>query len=48
MQRIKEEEEDKLKKNHRKYRKDKPWDDGTVDKWRVEEMKPEDNPHSLL
>jgi ribosomal RNA assembly protein len=32
------------KKN--KYRKDKPWDnDPTVDKWKVEEFKPEDNPN---
>lgn len=46
MQRVKEEEEKQKKKKN--YRKDKPWDDGTVDKWKVEEMKPEDNPHSLL
>ena len=33
-------------KNHKKYRKDKPWDnDPTVDKWKIEEFKPEDNPH---
>ena len=32
------------KKN--KYRKDKPWDnDPTIDKWKVDEFKPEDNPH---
>lgn len=32
------------KKN--KYRKEKPWDnDPTVDKWKVDEFKPEDNPH---
>ncbi len=29
------------KKNHNKYRRDKPWDDGTVDHWAVEEWKPE-------
>lgn len=29
-----------------KYRKDKPWDnDPTIDKWKVEEFKPEDNPN---
>ncbi|CAI2366338.1 unnamed protein product [Moneuplotes crassus] len=32
------------KKN--KYRKDKPWDnDPTIDKWKVDEFKPEDNPN---
>ena len=31
------------KKN--KYRKDKPWDnDPTIDKWKQDEFKPEDNP----
>ena len=29
-----------------KYRKPKPWDnDPTLDKWKVEEFKPEDNVH---
>ena len=23
-------------KNHRKYRRDKPWDDGSVDRWKVD------------
>lgn len=39
----KEIEEKQSKKN--KYRKDKPWDnDPTIDKWKVDEFKPEDNP----
>lgn len=34
---------------NKKYRKDKPWDnDPTLDKWKVDEFKPEDNPHGLL
>eukprot|EP00357_Protocruzia_adherens_P023224 CAMPEP_0115017670 /NCGR_PEP_ID=MMETSP0216-20121206/28273_1 /TAXON_ID=223996 /ORGANISM="Protocruzia adherens, Strain Boccale" /LENGTH=374 /DNA_ID=CAMNT_0002388567 /DNA_START=33 /DNA_END=1157 /DNA_ORIENTATION=- len=32
----------------RKYRKDKPWDDGTVDKWKIEEFTSEDNPSGLI
>jgi ribosomal RNA assembly protein len=33
---------------NKKYRKEKPWDnDPTLDKWKVEEFKPEDNPHGL-
>ena len=39
-------EEKKERKNHRK---DKPWDnDPTLDKWAIEEFKPEDNPNGLL
>jgi ribosomal RNA assembly protein len=34
---------------NKKYRKEKPWDnDPTLDKWKVEEFKPEDNPTGLL
>jgi ribosomal RNA assembly protein len=34
------------KKN--KYRKEKPWDnDPDLDKWKVDEFKPEDNPNGL-
>ena len=33
----------------KKYRRDKPWDnDPTLDKWKIEEFKPEYNPHGLL
>ncbi len=28
-------------KNHKKYRKDKPWDSDEIDHWKVEEWKPE-------
>lgn len=39
----KEKAPEATKKN--KYRKDKPWDnDPTIDKWKVDEFKPEDNP----
>ena len=31
-----------------KYRKPKPWDnDPTLDKWAIEEFKPEHNPHGM-
>jgi len=30
----------KSKKNQ--YRKDKPWDDPSIDHWKVEEIKPEE------
>ena len=34
---------------NKKYRKEKPWDnDPTLDKWKVEEFKPEDNPNGVL
>jgi ribosomal RNA assembly protein len=34
---------------NKKYRKEKPWDnDPNLDKWKVEEFKPEDNPSGLL
>ena len=34
---------------NKKYRRDKPWDnDPTLDKWKIEEFKPEDKPHGLL
>lgn len=35
-------------KNHKKYRKDKPWDNEDIDHWKVDEWKPEDLPGSLL
>ncbi|KAL5459906.1 hypothetical protein EMCRGX_G033296 [Ephydatia muelleri] len=28
-----------------KYRKDKPWDNDTIDHWKIDQFKPEDNPH---
>lgn len=28
-------------KNHKKYRKDKPWDSDDIDHWKVDEWKPE-------
>jgi hypothetical protein len=30
-----------MAKNHKKYRKDKPWDTDDIDHWKVEEWKPE-------
>lgn len=30
------------KKNHKKYRKDKPWDNDSIDHWKVDEWKPTD------
>jgi ribosomal RNA assembly protein len=34
---------------NKRYRKEKPWDnDPNLDKWKVDEFKPEDNPHGLL
>ena len=36
------------KKNHNKYRRDKPWDNDSIDHWKVEEWKPEYMPGSLL
>ena len=30
-----------------KYRKDKPWDNDTIDHWKIDQFKPEDNPHPL-
>lgn len=42
-----EKEQQLAKKN--KYRKEKPWDnDPTLDKWKQEEFKPEDNPAGVL
>ena len=35
-----------VKKDHNKYRKEKPWDnDPNLDKFKEQEFKPEDNPH---
>lgn len=31
-----------------KYRKDKPWDHDGIDHWKVDDFKPEDNPHGML
>ncbi len=28
-------------KNHKKYRRDKPWDSADIDHWKVDEWKPE-------
>lgn len=37
-----------MNKNKR-YRKEKPWDnDPTLDKWKIEEFKPEDNPNGVV
>jgi ribosomal RNA assembly protein len=35
-------------KNHKKYRKDKPWDSESIDHWKIDEWKPEDNPNNNL
>lgn len=35
-------------KNHKKYRKDKPWDDETIDHWKQEEWNPDNLKGSLL
>ena len=29
------------RKNHKKYRKDKPWDNDDIDHWKIEEWKPD-------
>ena len=35
-----------VKKDHNKYRRDKPWDnDPTIDKFKEDSFAPEDNPH---
>jgi hypothetical protein len=40
--------EDGGKKNHNKYRKDKPWDTDDIDHWKVDEWQPEQlNGHLL-
>lgn len=36
------------KKNHNKYRKDKPWDSAEIDHWKIEEWNPDDLPAPLL
>nr|BAN65546.1 ribosomal RNA assembly protein mis3, putative [Babesia bovis] len=36
------------RKNHNKYRRDKPWDDETIDHWKVESFTEEDNKPPLL
>ncbi|KAI9168458.1 ribosomal RNA assembly protein krr1 [Blastocladiella emersonii ATCC 22665] len=33
------------KKNHKKYRRDKPWDTDDIDKWKITSFSREDNPH---
>ncbi len=41
--------EQPVEKKKKKYRREKPWDnDPTLDKWKIDEFKPEDNPHGLL
>ena len=35
-------------KNHKKYRRDKPWDSADIDHWTIEEWKPEYMPSTLL
>jgi hypothetical protein len=35
-------------KNHKKYRKDKPWDSADIDHWKVDEWKEEDMKAPLL
>ena len=41
--------EDAVINKNKKYRKEKPWDnDPNLDKWKVDEFKPEDNPTGLL
>mmetsp|Transcript_378 Transcript_378/g.689 ORF Transcript_378/g.689 Transcript_378/m.689 type:complete len:344 (-) Transcript_378:81-1112(-) len=37
-----------MAKNHKKYRKDKPWDDEAVDHWKTEEWDPENLKGPLL
>ena len=45
----KENVEEKQVNKNKRYRKDKPWDnDPTVDKWKIEKFKPEDNPVGLV
>eukprot|EP01087_Luapelamoeba_hula_P009641 TRINITY_DN250_c0_g1_i1.p1 TRINITY_DN250_c0_g1~~TRINITY_DN250_c0_g1_i1.p1 ORF type:complete len:429 (+),score=124.96 TRINITY_DN250_c0_g1_i1:21-1307(+) len=34
---------DAQKKNHKKYRKPKPWDDDSIDHWKIDPFKAEDN-----
>ncbi|KAL7749492.1 ribosomal RNA assembly protein krr1 [Sorochytrium milnesiophthora] len=36
------------KKNHNKYRRDKPWDTEDIDKWKIEPFLPEHNPAPFL
>ena len=33
-----------MAKNHKKYRKDKPWDNEEIDHWKVDEWSPNDLP----
>ena len=34
---------------NKRYEKEKPWDnDPTLDKWKIDEFKPEDNPHGMV
>jgi ribosomal RNA assembly protein len=35
-------------KNHKKYRRDKPWDNDQIDHWKVDDWKPEFMPSHLL
>ena len=36
------------KKNHKKYRRDKPWDSADIDHWKIDEWKLEHMPSNLL
>lgn len=43
-----QEVESAVNKNKR-FRKEKPWDnDPTLDKWKIEQFKPEDNPNGMV
>merc|ERR1719453_2185195 len=39
----KQETQEPVKKKKDKYRKDKPWDDGTIDHWKVDKFDAADN-----
>lgn len=40
--------ESEIKKNHKKYRRDKPWDNESIDHWKIESFNEEDMKTSLL
>ena len=33
---------------NKRFRKEKSWDNDSIDHWKIETFKPEDNPHSFL
>ena len=45
---IQNNEDVEKKSNKSKYRKDKPWDNDTIDHWKVDEFKPEDSSGPFL